>query len=173
MSTKFHYAEIAKSAGIAKRESRSSYCVLCGLCALCDLCAFAASPSFAQDKPIAFDRDIRPILSENCFKCHGFDEKARKAKLRLDVRDAAIAKKAFIPNDPANSELIKRITTTDPDDHMPPPDSGKKLTPHQIELLKTWIANGMFVTVEGLDHNRQTRTFVEVGTLACSTSDET
>jgi hypothetical protein len=92
--------------------------------------------------PLAYDKDIRPILTENCFKCHGLDEHARKAKLRLDVRDTALAKKAFIPGDPAKSELVKRITTTDPDDHMPPPDSGKKLTPAQIETLKTWIAQG-------------------------------
>lgn len=94
-----------------------------------------------------FNQDIRPILSENCFKCHGPDEAARKARLRLDVRDEALkpAKSDLIPivpGSPEKSELIARITASDTDDLMPPPKSGKKLTPDQIEKLRRWIAGG-------------------------------
>jgi hypothetical protein len=100
----------------------------------------------AADSPINFSRDIHPILSENCFACHGPDEKARKAKLRLDTQEGAFKKHddtaAIVPKEPDKSEVIRRILTTDPDDHMPPADSGKKLTPRQIDLLKQWIAQG-------------------------------
>ncbi|MDB5323911.1 MAG: Protein of unknown function (DUF1553)/Protein of unknown function (DUF1549)/Planctomycete, partial [Phycisphaerales bacterium] len=100
----------------------------------------------AAEPPINFSRDIHPILSENCFACHGPDEKARKAKLRLDTQEGAFKKHddtaPIVPAHPEQSEVIRRILTTDPDDHMPPPDSGKKLTPRQIDLLKQWITQG-------------------------------
>jgi mono/diheme cytochrome c family protein len=99
-----------------------------------------------SEKPVDFVRDIRPILSDNCFKCHGPDEKERKAKLRLDVRDAAIAERdggaAIVPGHPEKSTLIERLTTDDPEAVMPPPKTGKKLTPQQIDLLKNWIRQG-------------------------------
>lgn len=96
---------------------------------------------------VDFNRQVRPILAENCFRCHGFDEKARKAKLRLDLRDAALqpAKSGaapIVPRRPEESELIKRVTTADADDLMPPPDSGKKLTAAQKDILRDWIASG-------------------------------
>jgi len=91
---------------------------------------------------ITYNRDVRPILSENCFRCHGADKAARKAKLRLDVRDVAIEKEAFVPGKPDESELIKRIYTTNEDDVMPPPDSHKTLTVEQKDLLKRWVAEG-------------------------------
>lgn len=92
------------------------------------LAAAAASPA-----TVDFNRDIRPILSDNCFACHGPDEKARKANLRLDVRESALAPVksgavAIIPGNASQSELIKRITTKDADDVMPPPKTGKKLS---------------------------------------------
>jgi hypothetical protein len=103
----------------------------------------AASTALAAPaKKVDYNRDIRPVLSDNCFYCHGPDEKKREAKLRLDVREDAIAKKAFIPGKPDASELVKRIFTKDPDDLMPPPDSHKKLTSAQKDLLKRWIAEG-------------------------------
>src|SRR6478672_1762839 len=87
------------------------------------------------DEKLNFSRDIRPILSENCFACHGFDEHARKATLRLDTPEGATALRKghapIVPGKPDQSEVLKRILTTDADDHMPPEDSGKKLTPHQ------------------------------------------
>ncbi len=96
--------------------------------------------------PVDFTRDIRPILSENCFACHGPDDKDRKAGLRLD--EEAVAKRlkdgitAVIAGKPEQSDLIKRITTTDADDVMPPPKTGKKLTRQQVELFRQWIAQG-------------------------------
>jgi hypothetical protein len=103
----------------------------------------AASTALAAPaKKVDYNRDIRPLLSDNCFFCHGPDEKQRKAKLRLDVREDAIAKKAFIPGKPDASELVKRIFTKDADDLMPPPDSHKKLTAAQKDLFKRWIAEG-------------------------------
>jgi hypothetical protein len=89
-----------------------------------------------------FNRDVRPILSENCFLCHGPDANHRKGKLRLDLRDEAIAKGAIVPGKPAESELIKRILTTDEDDLMPPPESHKKLDAAQKETLRRWISAG-------------------------------
>jgi len=108
--------------------------------ALALLCACAASLPAVE--PVDFNRDIRPILSDNCFACHGHDASHRKAKLRLDVREAALAKEAFVPGKPEASELVKRLSLTDPDEVMPPPDSHKKLSPEQKELLRRWIAEG-------------------------------
>ncbi|MBX3442466.1 MAG: PSD1 domain-containing protein [Planctomyces sp.] len=97
--------------------------------------------------PLSFNRDVRPILSESCFKCHGFDEKQRQAGLRLDTADGAAALldsglAAVAPGRPDESELLKRLTTDDPDLVMPPPGSGKTITPAQIETLRQWIAEG-------------------------------
>ncbi|HEY1082612.1 MAG TPA: PSD1 and planctomycete cytochrome C domain-containing protein [Prosthecobacter sp.] len=93
-----------------------------------------------------FNRDIRPILSDNCFACHGFDAKKRKAGLRLDTREGAIqvndGVQAVKPGDPGASSIIARILTTDEDEVMPPPESHKKLTPAQVDILKRWIAEG-------------------------------
>jgi hypothetical protein len=93
-------------------------------------------------EPVEFNRDIRPILSDNCFYCHGNDASHRKAKLRLDIREEALKKKAFAPDNAEESELIKRLASLDPEEMMPPPDSHKKLTAEQKELLKRWIAQG-------------------------------
>ncbi|MFO0939126.1 MAG: PSD1 and planctomycete cytochrome C domain-containing protein [Pirellulales bacterium] len=109
------------------------------------LCAFAfsvrASGQEAQAK-LSYDRDIRPILAENCFACHGFDEEAREADLRLDVRQAAIDGGAIKPNDIAASSMIARVLSTDADELMPPHSTGKKLSNKQKELLKQWISEG-------------------------------
>ncbi len=91
---------------------------------------------------VAFNRDIRPILSENCFYCHGQDANKRKQDLRLDDRAAALEKKAFVPGDAAASELVKRILSSDPDEQMPPPDSHRHLSRQQREVLQQWIAEG-------------------------------
>src|SRR3954466_2937248 len=100
----------------------------------------------AQGAPVDFNRDIQPILSDNCYHCHGPDEKARKAKLRLDTKEGAFrvkdGKAVITPGDAKGSELVRRILTDDPDDLMPPPDSNRKLTPQQIDLLKRWVAEG-------------------------------
>ena len=90
---------------------------------------------------IDFSRDIRPILSENCFHCHGPDTKHRAGDLRLDIEEAAKAN-SITPGHSDQSELYARISGNDPDLKMPPPDSNKKLTPAQVELLKRWINEG-------------------------------
>ena len=109
------------------------------------LLLLAASSAFAADK-LSFNRDIRPILSENCFACHGFDSKKREAELRLDTPEGAYTAKdgAFPikPGDLAKSEVWQRIITTDEDDLMPPPKSHKKLTQKQKDTLKLWIEQG-------------------------------
>jgi hypothetical protein len=88
---------------------------------------------------LQFNKDIRPLLSENCFYCHGPDSETREAGLRLDVRAAAIEEGAIVPGDPAKSSLMERILAHDPDDLMPPPDSNRKLTE---ATLKRWIEEG-------------------------------
>ncbi len=101
----------------------------------------------AADGEINFSRDILPLLSENCFKCHGPDKAHRESDLRLDRHETAIAKlesgqTAVVPGKSGQSELFKRIVTGDADIKMPPPDSGKKLTDAQIELIRKWIDGG-------------------------------
>jgi len=94
-----------------------------------------------------FSRDILPLLSDNCFACHGPDESHRKAKLRLDLRDAALAgtkgRPAIVAGDVTKGTLLERITTSDPDEVMPPADSHRQtLKPQQVEVLRRWIAAG-------------------------------
>jgi hypothetical protein len=91
--------------------------------------------------PPDFNRDVRPILSNHCFACHGPDEKAVKAGLRLDTREGAV-ESAVVPGKPAESDLLKRVTATDPGEVMPPPKTGKKLTPAEVDTLTRWIAAG-------------------------------
>ncbi len=96
----------------------------------------------ATAREIDFNRDVRPILSDNCFACHGFDAASRKADLRLDTREGATAE-AIVPGDPAASELVARLRATDPDELMPPRDSHKKpLAEDQIATLEEWIRQG-------------------------------
>ncbi len=113
---------------------------------LCLLLAVVTVRAATPVKRIDFNRDIRPILSDNCFFCHGTDEKKRKAKLRLDTFDGATAKRdgkpAIKPKDLDGSEIWYRINTTNADDHMPPAESNKKLTAAQIDTLKRWIQDG-------------------------------
>src|SRR5262245_38371463 len=92
--------------------------------------------------PVEYNRDIRPILAENCFYCPGQDASKRQAELRLDLRDAALEKKAFVPGDAAGSELVKRINSANADEQMPLPASNRKLTPEQKKRLEQWIAEG-------------------------------
>src|SRR5437870_4507244 len=109
----------------------------------------ASSAADSVSGKVDFNRDIRPILSNTCAKCHGPDPKERKGGtdgLRLDVRADAIADlggyAAIVPGQPAKSALVQRITSSDDDEHMPPKSSGKKLTPREIELLTRWIEQG-------------------------------
>lgn len=105
------------------------------------LCLASAFSVLAADK-LSYNRDIRPVLADNCFHCHGPDAKARKGKFRLDVREDAVAKSAIVPGQPKESELIARIFAVKPDDMMPPPEEHKTLTAAQKEMLRRWIATG-------------------------------
>ncbi len=103
------------------------------------LAAALAGPAGAAER-LQFNRDIRPILTENCYYCHGPDANHREAGLRLDVREEAL--EALAPGQPDRSEVMARILTDDADDLMPPPDSHKKLTPAEKETLRRWVAEG-------------------------------
>ncbi|MBL9129067.1 MAG: DUF1549 domain-containing protein, partial [Verrucomicrobiales bacterium] len=106
-----------------------------------------APAALGADRPVDFNRDIRPILSDRCFACHGPDDKERKAKLRLDRRDDALrpAKSGsapLVPGKPEASTLLQRMQSHDPDEIMPPPKTGKTVNAAQIELFRRWIAQG-------------------------------
>ena len=107
--------------------------------------ALTVTASFAADS-IDFTRDIRPILSDQCFTCHGPDANKRDADLRLDTEEGALAvyddRRAIDREHPEKSVLLDRIFAGDPDDVMPPSDSTKKLTAKQKDLLKQWIEAG-------------------------------
>ncbi|MDA7633633.1 DUF1549 domain-containing protein, partial [bacterium] len=105
------------------------------------VCRLEADPS------ISFNRDIRPILSDRCFQCHGPDKSQRKAGLRLDVREEAVSvlksgEIAIVPGRPNLSLLVHRIETGDLDERMPPTDSKKTLSRTEQELLRNWIEEG-------------------------------
>ena len=111
------------------------------------ICWIIASslPNFGSDT-LEYNRDVRPILAENCFACHGFDKAKREAGLRLDTAEGAIEKLdsgevAIQPGKPDESTLVLRILATD-DSVMPPHESGKKLSDHQKGILKSWVAQG-------------------------------
>ncbi len=93
------------------------------------------------ESAVDFNRDIRPLLSDRCFACHGPDASERKADLRLDVETDA-KEYAIVPGDPDASELWRRINSDDPEQQMPPPDSGKRLTADEIALLHRWLEQG-------------------------------
>ena len=110
------------------------------------LCVLAGTRLFAADAP-DFSRDVRPILSQHCFKCHGPDDKTRKGGLRLDLRDSATKEAksgavALVPGQPDKSELVARIFSTDEDELMPPPSVKRTLTPEQKDTLRRWVAAG-------------------------------
>ncbi len=101
----------------------------------------------AAAAPVNFDREVRPILSDKCYRCHGPDEGGRKAKLRFDTREGAFRIKngtaVILPGQGAESEIIFRLTSTDPEEMMPPPDSKlDRLSPTEIDIIKRWIDEG-------------------------------
>jgi mono/diheme cytochrome c family protein len=105
----------------------------------------AASKAASQALParVDYSRDIRPVISVNCFACHGPDTAARQANLRLDVRAEAVKDRggvrAITPGNPGASRIYARISAKEPAARMPPPGSGHTLTSHQIQLLRRWI----------------------------------
>ena len=100
----------------------------------------------SKDDAVSFNRDIRPILSDVCFQCHGPDAKERKADLRLDNDEQLFVERdghrVLVPGDPAKSELFRRLISTDADEQMPPPKSGKKVSAAQIATIRRWIEQG-------------------------------
>ncbi len=104
--------------------------------------AGATPPKTRNPAAVEYNRDIRPILSDHCFLCHGPDRNTRKAKLRLDLRDEALQHGAFVPGKPEVSELVKRVFSADADEMMPPPAAHKPLSTAQKEILQRWIAEG-------------------------------
>ncbi|MEO2034059.1 MAG: PSD1 and planctomycete cytochrome C domain-containing protein [Planctomycetaceae bacterium] len=114
--------------------------VICSIAFSCCVCD-------ASDDDVDFNRDIRPILSKNCFACHGPDDEARQAELRLDTAEGALSERVVQPGNADSSELISRIESTDPDKVMPPPDSGHQLTDRQLRRLRAWVAGGADYTV--------------------------
>jgi hypothetical protein len=118
------------------KQVRNSIFLVIGCCLLgCGL-----TPVTAQT--LSYNRDVRPILTDNCFACHGPDSAARQADLRLDERSAAIDAGAIEPGDPDSSTVLERILSTDPDLVMPPPSSHKQLSDEQKQTLRKWIADG-------------------------------
>ena len=111
------------------------------------LAALVVATAAADDGTVSFNWDVRPILSENCYACHGPDGAERKADLRFDDRASLIDEDrkggpVIDPDDPAGSELVLRITSDNPSDRMPPPEHGDALTSEQVEILKRWVAQG-------------------------------
>jgi mono/diheme cytochrome c family protein len=114
---------------------------------LSSLLVMSAHVASADELPIEYNRDIRPILSESCFRCHGPDARQRKAGLRLDVEAEAkgplkSGSTAIVAGSSSRSELIARVKSSDADERMPPPESGKTLSPQQVDLLARWIDAG-------------------------------
>lgn len=128
------FRRLAHSCRRARRSGGLGAAILLLIVSSCGLLAAA--------ERLEYNRDIRPILSNNCFLCHGPDAGRREADLRLDDRDVAVDLGAISPGEPDDSELVSRIYSTDPDEIMPPPDSGKRLTDQQRATLRRWIAEG-------------------------------
>ncbi|MDA0282578.1 MAG: PSD1 and planctomycete cytochrome C domain-containing protein [Planctomycetota bacterium] len=109
-------------------------------------CLSSVASAAVVNADVNFEKDIRPILSKNCFQCHGPDSESRKGELRLDTKAGMIARNdklgVVIPGKPENSELYLRITSNDESDRMPPPDSKLSLSDAEIKLLKEWIEQG-------------------------------
>ena len=98
-------------------------------------------------EPLSYNRDIRPVLSDNCFACHGPDQSHQEGGLRLDLREVAVqpadsGEIAIVPGEPDASEMMTRVLSEDPDMRMPPPTSGHTLTAAQKQVLRRWIAEG-------------------------------
>ena len=125
--------------------SQNSLRLLLLLC-ICLLCDSVVPRRLDAAEPIDFDRDIRPLLADACFACHGPDAAVRKADLRLDQRESALHSEVspgpVTPGKPEQSELIRRVTSADDDLRMPPPDAVRQLSAAEIELLRRWIAEG-------------------------------
>lgn len=140
----FGHVGVSKRTNIAKSSRVITAMTTTGL--LCAAMLSGVSLQAAEQqkaaKRVSYNRDIRPILAEHCFACHGPDRNSRKADLRLDQRETAVDATAIVPNHPGESQLILRIESNDPQQVMPPPETKKPLTDAQRTLLRQWIAEG-------------------------------
>ncbi|MCP5541315.1 MAG: PSD1 domain-containing protein [Akkermansiaceae bacterium] len=119
---------------------RSRFVKICALFGL--LSTVVPTPFAAEGAPVSFTTEIRPLISEKCFTCHGPDRKKRKGDLRLDTRAGVEDSGIIVPRNPEESEFVKRLFTADPDEAMPPPDSNLVLSNSEKTLLRQWIAEG-------------------------------
>src|SRR5262249_24613151 len=108
----------------------------------CAVLIVALVPAASRSEDVDFNRDVLPILSANCFQCHGPDAGKRKADLRLDVRSVAVEQQAVVPGKSDQSGLIARVTADDADGRMPPPKHGPRLKPEQVQVLRAWVERG-------------------------------
>ena len=111
------------------------------------LTAASAVSAASTGENVDFNRDVRPVLSDRCYACHGPDATSLKGELRLDLRDratvpAASGATAIVPGRPDQSELVRRLEAVDEDEQMPPPDSHKSLSEEEKDMLRRWIAGG-------------------------------
>ncbi|GAB5554807.1 MAG: PSD1 and planctomycete cytochrome C domain-containing protein [Saprospiraceae bacterium] len=129
-------------------KNKKLWLVLIGLLSVFLILTFGNNTNkYGLPKTVDFNYDIRPILSDNCFTCHGPDSSSRKANLRLDTKEAATAilksgKAAIVPHHPGKSSLLARIKSTDPGFQMPPPEMNKTLSKREVALLQKWIKQG-------------------------------
>ncbi|SPE55060.1 conserved exported hypothetical protein [Verrucomicrobia bacterium] len=132
----------ALSCAVTRKSLGAAFAALGVLCGTLD------ARGAASEESLQFNRDIRPILSDRCFRCHGPDQNSRKAKLRLDQPESALGPRkdpsehAIVPGHPEESLLVRRIFATDPDDLMPPPASNLTLKEAEKKILRLWIAQG-------------------------------
>ena len=123
-----------------------AYVYLIAACACVAAWQDCAAEPDGGSASIDFNKHIRPILSDKCFHCHGPDSAAREADLRLDREESALEDRggyaAVVPGDPAASELMRRVTSDDEYERMPPPEMGKPLDPDEVDILRQWIAAG-------------------------------
>ena len=136
----------AIGSGVLGQLSEGNWLVLERVCLIALLIGSLAVPGSAWGAEVNFNRDIRPLLSDRCFRCHGPDEKERQGELRLDQREAAVSSReggaAIVPGKARESLIWQRVTSTDPELKMPPPESGKQLSDAEIELIRRWIDEG-------------------------------
>ena len=130
-----------------RSESRSHLPSILGVVLCMMLCgASAVAASKLDESAVEFNRDIRPILSDKCYACHGPDENKRLTKLRFDTEEGALAdlggRFAIVPGSPGQSGIVSRITTDIEAQRMPPVYSGKELTEHEVDLLRRWVSQG-------------------------------
>ncbi len=149
---------------LAARNCRFGLRVLIATAATAILLHANAAGGEPTSKPVDFNFEIRPILSDKCFKCHGPDPRNRKAGLRLDTRDGAFGttesgSNAVVPGNLAESELISRITSADKTERMPPESLGRTLSAHEIDLLKRWVEQGADGKRTGRSCRRSPRRF--------------